>query len=90
MEQCSQYLMWVKSKNNILENSWEEHDFIEDARGPLGRFVWSPKSFSCSFCRREFMLHDSKLLWFRQFFENKKIHNIRIIFEVLSSTNLES
>ncbi|KAI3811184.1 hypothetical protein L1987_20902 [Smallanthus sonchifolius] len=27
--------MWVKSKNNIFNNSWEEA-FPEDARGPLG------------------------------------------------------
>ncbi|XP_024971113.1 zinc finger protein 10-like [Cynara cardunculus var. scolymus] len=58
MEQYSQYLMWVKSKNSILKNSfshsWEEQAFAEDARGPLGGFVWPPRSYSCSFCRREF------------------------------------
>ncbi|KAI3783428.1 hypothetical protein L1987_42510 [Smallanthus sonchifolius] len=54
MEQYSQYLMWVKSKNSIFNNSWEEEAFAEDARGPLGGFVWPPRSYSCSFCRREF------------------------------------
>ncbi|KAI3748759.1 hypothetical protein L6452_12064 [Arctium lappa] len=62
MEQYSQYLMSVKSKNNkILMNpltssgySWEEQAFAQDARGPLGGFVWPPRSYSCSFCRREF------------------------------------
>ncbi|KAM0013138.1 putative transcription factor C2H2 family [Helianthus debilis subsp. tardiflorus] len=60
MEQYSQYLMSVKSNNNIFVNpcsnqySWEEHAFAEDARGPLGAFVWPPRSYSCSFCRREF------------------------------------
>lgn len=46
--------MWVKSKNSILKNSWEEQAFAEDARGPLGGFVWPPRSYSCNFCRREF------------------------------------
>ncbi|KAI3705612.1 hypothetical protein L1987_75851 [Smallanthus sonchifolius] len=46
--------MWVKSKNTIFNNSWEEEAFAEDARGPLGGFVWPPRSYSCSFCRREF------------------------------------
>ncbi|KAI3799869.1 hypothetical protein L1987_35174 [Smallanthus sonchifolius] len=34
--------------------SWEEQAFAEDGRGPLGGFVWPPRSYSCSFCRREF------------------------------------
>nr|XP_043616064.1 probable transcriptional regulator RABBIT EARS [Erigeron canadensis] len=59
MEQYSQYLMWVRSKDTIIKSSynhssWEEQAFAEDARGPLGGFVWPPKSYSCSFCRREF------------------------------------
>ncbi|KAK1421296.1 hypothetical protein QVD17_23508 [Tagetes erecta] len=60
MEQYSQYLnKSVKSNNSILVNtfvteSWEEHAFAEDARGPLGSFVWPPRSYTCSFCRREF------------------------------------
>ncbi|KAJ8747088.1 hypothetical protein K2173_008887 [Erythroxylum novogranatense] len=28
--------------------------FAEDAAGPLGGFIWPPRSYSCSFCRREF------------------------------------
>ncbi|XP_076917008.1 putative transcriptional regulator RABBIT EARS [Bidens hawaiensis] len=59
MEQYSQYLMWVKNKNSTIFNnsfchSWEEEAFAEDARGPLGGFVWPPRSYSCSFCRRDF------------------------------------
>ncbi|KAL8251877.1 hypothetical protein R6Q59_035570 [Mikania micrantha] len=54
MEQYSQYLMLVKNKNSMFNNSWEEEAFAEDARGPLGGFVWPPRSYSCSFCRREF------------------------------------
>ncbi|KAI3721222.1 hypothetical protein L2E82_32228 [Cichorium intybus] len=60
MEQYSQYLMLVKSNNSILMNpfssqySWEEQAFAEDARGPFGGFVWPPRSYSCSFCKREF------------------------------------
>lgn len=58
MEQYSQYLSWVKNKNSILKNSlshsWEEQAFVEDSRGPLGGFIWPPRSYTCSFCRREF------------------------------------
>ncbi|KAM7492005.1 hypothetical protein LguiA_034926 [Lonicera macranthoides] len=35
-------------------SSWEEQAFAEDSRGPLGGFVWPPRSYSCSFCKREF------------------------------------
>lgn len=34
--------------------SWEEKAFAEDAAGHLGGCVWPPRSYSCSFCRREF------------------------------------
>ncbi|CAL9097824.1 unnamed protein product [Musa textilis] len=34
--------------------SWEEKAFAEDAAGRLGGCVWPPRSYSCSFCRREF------------------------------------
>ncbi|KAL5549845.1 hypothetical protein UlMin_000021 [Ulmus minor] len=36
------------------EESWEEQAFAEDAAGPLGGCIWPPRSYSCSFCRREF------------------------------------
>ncbi|KAI3793318.1 hypothetical protein L1987_35935 [Smallanthus sonchifolius] len=35
-------------------NSWEEQAFAADGLGPLGGFIWPPRSYSCSFCRREF------------------------------------
>ncbi|CAD5170102.1 unnamed protein product [Musa acuminata subsp. malaccensis] len=34
--------------------SWEERAFAEDAAGRLGGCTWPPRSYSCSFCRREF------------------------------------
>ncbi|GMI84883.1 RABBIT EARS [Hibiscus trionum] len=34
--------------------SWEEKAFAEDAAGSLGGCIWPPRSYSCSFCRREF------------------------------------
>ncbi|GJR79246.1 zinc finger protein 10-like protein [Tanacetum coccineum] len=40
--------------NPYSSQSWEEQAFAEDARGPLGGFVWPPRSYTCSFCRREF------------------------------------
>lgn len=60
-----QCLMWIKSKQllnshlqaasmNSYHTSWEEQAFAEDAAGPLGGFVWPPRSYSCTFCKREF------------------------------------
>ncbi|XP_072983355.1 uncharacterized protein [Typha latifolia] len=34
--------------------SWEEQAFAEDSAGHLGGCIWPPRSYSCSFCRREF------------------------------------
>ncbi|WOK93792.1 hypothetical protein Cni_G02493 [Canna indica] len=37
------------------ESTWEEKAFAEDAAGRyLGGCVWPPRSYSCSFCQREF------------------------------------
>ena len=42
--------VWIPKKSN-KESSWEELAFAEDdAAGSL----WPPRSYSCSFCRREF------------------------------------
>ncbi|XP_052173676.1 zinc finger protein 11-like [Diospyros lotus] len=40
--------------NPLCGDSWEEQAFAEDAAGPLGGCIWPPRSYSCSFCRREF------------------------------------
>ncbi|XP_007009276.2 PREDICTED: probable transcriptional regulator RABBIT EARS [Theobroma cacao] len=64
MEQ-DQYWMWMRrrrilkshfqvSMNSLSEYSWEEKAFAEDAAGSLGGCIWPPRSYSCSFCRREF------------------------------------
>ncbi|GLT37503.1 hypothetical protein SLA2020_118160 [Shorea laevis] len=65
MEQ-TQYWMWPKTRHGLSSNlqaskaaayddSWEEHAFAEDAAGTLGAgCIWPPRSYSCSFCRREF------------------------------------
>ncbi|KAJ0088148.1 hypothetical protein Patl1_31820 [Pistacia atlantica] len=62
MEQAG-YWMWTKRKHslsshfqssNTYDDSWEEQAFAEDAAGSLGGCVWPPRSYSCSFCRREF------------------------------------
>lgn len=39
---------------NSIRSSWEEEAFAEDSMGPLGGFIWPPRSYSCSFCNREF------------------------------------
>ncbi|WVZ17879.1 hypothetical protein V8G54_010861 [Vigna mungo] len=40
--------------NPSCGDSWEEQAFAEDAANSLGGCVWPPRSYSCSFCRREF------------------------------------
>ncbi|KAK1311690.1 putative transcriptional regulator RABBIT EARS [Acorus calamus] len=35
-------------------DSWEEQAFAEDSAGHLGGCVWPPRSYTCTFCRREF------------------------------------
>ncbi|XP_075498950.1 zinc finger protein 10-like [Primulina tabacum] len=39
---------------NSHGDSWEEQAFAFDAAGTLGGCVWPPRSYPCSFCRREF------------------------------------
>ncbi|KAG8085008.1 hypothetical protein GUJ93_ZPchr0010g10578 [Zizania palustris] len=34
--------------------TWEERAFAEDSAGHLGGCIWPPRSYSCSFCGREF------------------------------------
>ncbi|KAJ9180686.1 hypothetical protein P3X46_008899 [Hevea brasiliensis] len=57
--------MWTKRKHSLsshvqastrpsYDESWEEQAFAEDAAGSLGGCIWPPRSYSCSFCRREF------------------------------------
>ncbi|XP_055811656.1 zinc finger protein 10-like [Solanum dulcamara] len=61
MEQ-PRYWMSAKRKHDMtLSNnpssygdSWEEQAFAEDAAGALGGCIWPPRSYTCSFCRREF------------------------------------
>ncbi|KAF7845458.1 zinc finger protein 10-like [Senna tora] len=69
MDEQGQFWMWTKRKycmsssstklsncnnNSYDESSWEEQAFAEDASGPLGGCIWPPRSYTCSFCRREF------------------------------------
>lgn len=46
----------VSMMNTLSDSSWEEKAFAEDAAaaGSLGGCIWPPRSYSCSFCRREF------------------------------------
>ncbi|XVF55214.1 hypothetical protein PTKIN_Ptkin06aG0018700 [Pterospermum kingtungense] len=66
MEQA-QYWMWTKRRSHGLsshlqattnmaayDDSWEEQAFAEDTAGSLGGCIWPPRSYSCSFCGREF------------------------------------
>ncbi|KAG6437117.1 hypothetical protein SASPL_102027 [Salvia splendens] len=52
----ARYWMWAKTKPELAAygDSWEEQAFAEDAAGALGGCVWPPRSYSCSFCRRDF------------------------------------
>ncbi|TYJ12680.1 hypothetical protein E1A91_A11G368900v1 [Gossypium mustelinum] len=42
------------TKEGAYYDSWEEQAFAEDASGTLGGCIWPPRSYSCSFCGREF------------------------------------
>ncbi|KAK7300752.1 hypothetical protein RJT34_11601 [Clitoria ternatea] len=42
-----------KNKNRNY-SSWEERAFAEDAARVLGGSIWPPRSYSCTFCKREF------------------------------------
>ncbi|GKU91980.1 hypothetical protein SLEP1_g5776 [Rubroshorea leprosula] len=48
-----QYWMWMMMRSSLRESTWEEK-VAEDAAGALGGCLWPPRSYSCSFCRREF------------------------------------
>ncbi|XP_047320988.1 probable transcriptional regulator RABBIT EARS [Impatiens glandulifera] len=61
MDEYSNYLRWVKSKNIMQQagKSWESQAFgtgDEDhgLSGPFGGLVWPPRSYSCGFCNRQF------------------------------------
>ncbi|KAK9684218.1 hypothetical protein RND81_10G194400 [Saponaria officinalis] len=41
-------------QSSVLDDSWEEKAFAEDAAGIHGGCVWPPTAYFCSFCRREF------------------------------------
>ncbi|RWR86129.1 zinc finger protein [Cinnamomum micranthum f. kanehirae] len=44
----------ANSSSSYYNDSWEEQAFAEDSSGMLGGCIWPPRSYSCSFCRREF------------------------------------
>ncbi|KAL6534309.1 hypothetical protein OROHE_013234 [Orobanche hederae] len=47
--------VFLAPMNTYGGDSWEEKAFAEDAAGrTIGGCVWPPRSYSCSFCRREF------------------------------------
>ncbi|KAA3481869.1 putative transcriptional regulator RABBIT EARS [Gossypium australe] len=70
MEQVDeQYCIWMKKRKpsssqllkshfevsmEYLNDSWEEQAFAEDAARCLRGCIWPPRSYSCSFCNREF------------------------------------
>ncbi|WVZ61436.1 hypothetical protein U9M48_011306 [Paspalum notatum var. saurae] len=45
---------WPPPAHGSGEPSWEELAFARDAAGHLGGCVWPPRSYTCTFCRREF------------------------------------
>ncbi|KAH0979691.1 hypothetical protein GBA52_006868 [Prunus armeniaca] len=46
----------LSSPSSMNSTTWEEKAFAADAagHGPLGGCIWPPRSYSCSFCMREF------------------------------------
>nr|CAB3502805.1 unnamed protein product [Digitaria exilis] len=45
---------WATQAGGRSEPSWEERAFARDAAEHLGGCVWPPRSYSCTFCHREF------------------------------------
>ncbi|RLM58901.1 zinc finger protein 1 [Panicum miliaceum] len=45
---------WVEAAAAGSGPSWEEQAFARDAAAHLGGCVWPPRSYSCTFCQREF------------------------------------
>ncbi|RCV39799.1 hypothetical protein SETIT_8G252000v2 [Setaria italica] len=45
---------WAAAAAAGGEPSWEEQAFERDAAAHLGGCVWPPRSYSCTFCQREF------------------------------------
>lgn len=45
---------WAAAGAYGSEPSWEEQAFARDAAAHLGGCVWPPRSYSCTFCQREF------------------------------------
>ncbi|XP_060206216.1 zinc finger protein 10-like [Lycium barbarum] len=61
MEQARYWMSAKRKHDTTLSNnpssyadSWEEQAFAEDAAGSLGGCIWPPRSYTCSFCGREF------------------------------------
>ncbi|GAV76549.1 zf-C2H2_6 domain-containing protein, partial [Cephalotus follicularis] len=62
----ARYWMWTKQNQRLSpylqasshttsnDDSWEEQAFAEDASGIHGGYIWPPRSYSCSFCKRDF------------------------------------
>ncbi|KAH6792500.1 hypothetical protein C2S52_002977 [Perilla frutescens var. hirtella] len=46
--------MWNNNNNHDDEDSWEVRAFEEDTTGNLLGCTWPPRSYTCTFCRREF------------------------------------
>ncbi|OAY63933.1 Transcriptional regulator SUPERMAN [Ananas comosus] len=44
----------ITLNSSSYKASWEEKAFTEDSEGLLGVYTWPPRSYACSFCRREF------------------------------------
>ena len=45
---------WAEAAAAGSEPSWEEQAFARDAAAHVGGCVWPPRSYSCTFCQREF------------------------------------
>ncbi|KAJ8445466.1 hypothetical protein Cgig2_031279 [Carnegiea gigantea] len=55
MEQLPYWMLKKRVHDDqYLDDSWEERAFAEDAAGLLGGGVWPPRSYTCTFCKREF------------------------------------
>ncbi|XP_071720725.1 uncharacterized protein [Rutidosis leptorrhynchoides] len=80
-------------------DSWEEQAFAEDAAGALGGgcCIWPPRSYTCSFCRREFRsaqalgghmnVHRRDRARLKQINNSSPKNNIQVVVEPAASTS---
>lgn len=54
MEKFSEYLMWTTKRNQLKPNKLKQSSMEDEDEDDEVVRAWPPRSYSCSFCNREF------------------------------------